>query len=98
MNISTKRKRGCRTLERKREKEREREREREREMMMMMTAIYINVKQYTKITMRLKTGVEPIWFEIMPCASFYSVLMNTLEIFRMFHRNLEYTSTFYNKT
>ena len=23
---------------------------------------------------RLKSGVEPIWFEIMPCGSFYSVL------------------------
>ena len=39
------------------EYERERERERVSEM---MTAIYINVKEYTKITMRLKTGVEPI--------------------------------------
>ena len=29
------------------------------------------------MAMRLKTGVEPIWFEIMPCASFYSVLRST---------------------
>ena len=54
----------------------------------MMTAIYINVKEYTKMTMRLKTGVEPIWFEIMACASFYSVLRNTPEVSRMFQRNL----------
>ena len=74
---------------------RKREREREREK---MTTIYINVKEYTKMTMRLKTGVEPIWFEIMPCASFYSVLRSTPEVSRMFQRNLEYTSTFYNKT
>ena len=67
---------------------RKREREREREK---MTTIYINVKEYTKMTMRLKTGVEPIWFEIMPCASFYSVLKNTLEVSRMFQRYLEYT-------
>ena len=64
----------------------------------MMTMIYINVEEYTKITMRLKTGVEPIWFEIVPCVSFYSVLRNTLEVSRMFQRNLEYTSTFDNKT
>ena len=43
------------------------------------------------MAMRLKTGVEPIWFEIMPCASFYSVLRNTPEVSRMFQRNLEYT-------
>ena len=84
MNISTKRKRGCTTLESERERERERE---------MMTSIYINVKEYTKITMSLKTGIEPIWFEIMPCASFYSVLRNTLEVSRIFQRNLEYTPT-----
>ena len=36
------------------------------------------------MTMRLKTGVEPIWFEIMPCASFYSVLKSTPEVSRMF--------------
>ena len=91
MNISTKRKRGCRTLERERSRERGRERE-------MITTIYINVKEYTKMTMRLKTNVEPIWFEIIPCASFYSVLRSTPEVSRMFHRNLEYTSTFYKKT
>ena len=56
------------------------------------------MKSKYKIAMRLKTGVEPIWFEIMPCASFYSVLRNTPEVSRMFQRNLEYTSTFYNKT
>ena len=49
-------------------------------------------------SLRLKTGVEPIWFEIMPCASFYSVLTSTPKVSRMFQRNLEYTSTFYNKT
>ena len=75
MNISTKRKRGCRTLERKIERERERE--------IMMTTIYINAKEYTKMTMRLKTGVEPIWFDIMPRASFYSVLRRSLEASRM---------------
>ena len=63
-----------------------------------MTAISINVKEYTKIAMRLKIGVEPILFEIMPCASFYSVLSSTLEVSRMFQRNLEYTSIFYSKT
>ena len=76
-----------------RERERERERERDDD-----NDIYINVKEYTKMTMRLKTGVEPIWFEIMPCASFYSVLKNTPEVSRSFQRNLEYTSSFYNKT
>ena len=49
------------------------------------------------MAMRLKTGVEPIWFEIIPCAYFYSVLMSTPEVSRMFQRNLEYTSIFYNK-
>ena len=44
--------------------------------------------------MRLKNGIEPIWFNIMPRASFYSVL----EASRMFQRNLEYTSISYNKT
>ena len=79
------------TQERERERERGRERDDDND-------IYINVKEYTKMTMRLKTGVEPIWFEIMPYASFYSVLRNTPEVSRMFQRNLEYTSTFYNKT
>ena len=63
-----------------------------------MTAISINVKEYTKIAMRLKIGVEPNCFEIMPCASFYSVLRSSPQVSRMFERNLEYTSTFYNKT
>ena len=66
MNISTKMKRGCRTLKRKRERERERERDDNSD-------IYINVKEYTKMTMRLKTSIEPIWFEIMLCASFDSI-------------------------
>ena len=79
MNISTKRKRGCRTLERERERDDD-------------SDIYINVKEYTKITMRLKTGVEPIWFDIMPCASFYSNLKSIPEVCRMFQRNLEYTT------
>ena len=50
------------------------------------------------MAMRLKTGVEPIWFKIMPCASFYSVFRSIPEVSRMFQRNLEYTATFYNKT
>ena len=49
MRISTKRKRGCRTLEIERERERERDDDND---------IYINVKEYTKMTMRLKTGVN----------------------------------------
>ena len=57
---------------------------------MMMITIYY-VKRVYKMAMRLKTGVEPIWFKIMPCASFYSVLKNTLEVSRMFQRYLEYT-------
>ena len=77
MNISTKRKRGCRTQERVSERERERVRDDDSD-------IYINVKEYTKMTMRLKTGVEPIWFEIMPCASFYSNLRSIPEVSRMF--------------
>jgi hypothetical protein len=48
--------------------------------------------------MRLKTGVEPIWFNIMPCASIYSILRRSLEASRMFQRNMEYTSISYNKT
>ena len=56
------------------------------------------LREYTIVARRLKTGVELIWFEIMPCASFYSVLRNTPEVSRMFQRNLEYTSIFYNKT
>ena len=71
MKISTNRKRGCRTLERERERERERDDD---------IDIYINVKEYTKMTMRLKTSVEPIWFEIMPCASFYSNLRSIPEV------------------
>ena len=55
--------------------EQSREREREREM---ITKIYY-VKEYTRIARRLKTSVEPIWFEVMPCASFYSVFKNTPE-------------------
>ena len=68
---------------------RERERERERERDDDDNDIYINVKEYTKITMRLKTGVEPIWFDIMPCASFYSNLRSIPEVSRMFQRNME---------
>ena len=78
MRISTKRKRGCRTGERERERERDDDND-----------IYINVKEYTKMTMRLKTGIEPIWFDIMPCASFYSNLRSIPEVSRMFQRNLE---------
>ena len=74
MRISTKRKRGCRTLEMERERERDDD----------DNEININVKEYTKMTMRLKTGIEPMWFEIMPCASFYNVLRSNLEVSRMF--------------
>ena len=56
------------------------------------------MKSKYKIAMRLKTGVELIWFNLMPRASFYSALRRILETSRMFQRNLEYTSTFYNKT
>ena len=56
------------------------------------------VKSKYKIAMRLKTGVEPIWFEIMPCASFYSVPRNSLEASRIFQRYPEYTIIFYSKT
>ena len=54
-------------------------------------------KEYTRITRRLKTSVELIWFEIMPCASLYSVFRITPEVSRMFPRNLEYTSIFYSE-
>ena len=47
------------------------------------------------MTMRLKTSVEPIWFDIMPCASFYSNLRSIPEVSRTFQRNQEYTSIFY---
>ena len=49
------------------------------------------------MVVRPKTGIEPIWFEIMPCVSFYSVLKSTLEVSRMFKGNLEYTSILYSK-
>ena len=55
-----------------------RTREREREM------ININVKEYAKMTMRLTTSVEPIWFEIMRCASFYRNFRSIPEVSRMF--------------
>ena len=48
---------------------RERERERERGERVDDNDIYVNVKEYTKMTMGLKSGVEPIWFEIMAYAS-----------------------------
>ena len=69
----------------------ERERENDYKDIYYMKGVYNS-------SLRLKTGVEPIWFEIMPCASFYSVLTSTPKVSRMFQRNLEYTSTFYNKT
>ena len=31
------------------------------------------------MAMRLKTGIEPIWFKIMPSAFFYSVLRSNPE-------------------
>ena len=49
------------------------------------------------VAKRLKTGVEPIWFNIMPSAFFYSVLKSNPEASRMFQRNLEYTLISYNK-
>ena len=55
---------------------------------MMMTAVYY-VKEYTRMARRLKTGIETIWFEIMPYASFYSVLKSTPEVSRMFQRNVK---------
>ena len=66
-------------------------------MMMIKDDIYYMKSKY-KIAMRLKTGVEPIWFNLMPRASFYSALRRILEASRIFQRNLEYTSIFYNKT
>ena len=66
--------------------------ERERERMMIRKIYVLCEGKYTIVARRLKTGVEPIWFELMPCASFYSVFRNTPEVSRMFQRNLEYTS------
>ena len=57
-----------------------------------------DVKSKYKRAMRLKIGVEPIWFKIMPIAFFYSVLRINLEASRMFQRNLEYTLISYNKS
>ena len=54
-------------------------------------------KEYTRMAKRLKTVVEPIWFEIMPCAFFYSNLKSIPNVSRTFQRNLEYISIFYNK-
>ena len=70
----------------------ERERERERERMMIRRIYVLGEGKYTITARRLKTGLEPIWFELMPCASFYIVFRNTSEVSRMFQRNLEYTS------
>ena len=51
--------------------EMEREREREREGENDATKdICIMRRKYTLVARRLKTGVEPIWFELMPCASY----------------------------
>ena len=61
----------------KRKRERQRERDDDSD-------IYIIVKEYTKMTMRLKTSVEPICFKIMPCVSFYSNLRSIPKISRMF--------------
>ena len=87
--ISTKRKSGVQNTQ---ERRREREREYDDDNFILCG------KEYKGMAKRLKTGVEPIWFEIMPCASFYSVLRSTPEVSRMFQRYLEYmSSTFYNK-
>ena len=62
-------------------------REREREKIAIEDIYYM--ENDTRITRRVTTRVELNWFEIMPCASFYSVLRSTLEVSRMFQRNLE---------
>ena len=56
-----------------------------------------NILYIKRIARRLKIGVEPIWFEIIPCASFYSVVKSTPEVSRMFQRNLEYIFIFYSE-
>ena len=63
MNISTKRKSGV-YYSREREREGEREREYDDDSFILCG------KEYTRVPKRLKTDVEPIWFEIIPCASF----------------------------
>ena len=60
--------------------------------------LYGNRIPNTRMARRLRTGVEPIWFDIMSCAPFYSDLMSIPEVSRMFQRNLEYSSIFYNRT
>ena len=46
--------------------------------------ICIMRRKYTLVARRLKTGVEPIWFNIMPNALFYSVFRSNPEASRMF--------------
>ena len=58
--------------------------------MMSIKDVYYKEKD-TRTTRRLKTGVEPNWFEIMPCASIQSVDKSTPEVSRMFQSNLKYT-------
>ena len=67
-------------------------REKERERMMIRKIYVLGEGKYTIAARRHKTGVEPIWFELMPCTSFYGAFRNTPEVSRMFQRNLEYTS------
>ena len=38
------------------------------------------MKKSTKMVVRLKIDVEPNLFEIMPCASIYSVVKSSLEV------------------
>ena len=79
--------RGVELWKQGRVSEMERERERRRDT----KDICIMRRKYTLVARRLKTGVELIWFELMPCTSFYSVFRNTPEVSRMFQKNLEYT-------
>jgi hypothetical protein len=58
-------------------RERSRERAGERKRMMIRNVYYVKRRYKIKAAGRIKTGVEPIWFDIMPCASFNSVLRST---------------------
>ena len=58
---------------------------------------YIILREDTRIARRLKTGIEPNWFRIMPCASIYSDVRSTPEVSRMFKGNLEYTWISYSE-
>ena len=66
-----------------REGKREREGEREGERTMTTGSILYYLKKDTRTAKRLKIGVEPNWFLIMPCASIYSTIKST-QLARMF--------------